>query len=345
MAGFVLQFVGLRSMSWHASIAQLVATIIMKFYEHWLATRISNRRDRDRLLGRGGERPKDEARSWRSVFLERNKENESPIYPWNDSNSDHFWDKGPFRFEIRAVGDFSRYKKLTAISEYPMGESMATGHIDARISLGVQTGWSMPALDQAIRVASAIEAIMDAFFPKSSDSNELVWSISDALVGDIRFNLSLVNSVWKVDLGQIEAFLSLWLFSVSEKELQVTGSKTRNGTDKGLSGTIPGNHSLRLLAPKSRSQLQWMHWWHGGAIALVKTLIPSFQTPGTDGFQIDLKTPEDRSYNVVHYTPERWTSIQNLDPQSHAVPLVEFNLRGIESSDSNRCPRILAKTC
>ncbi|RPB06984.1 hypothetical protein P167DRAFT_496421, partial [Morchella conica CCBAS932] len=93
ISGFVLQFVGLRSMTWYASISQLVATMIMiilrayirrglsttpwarpipKGHEiDWVATRTSNEEDRNRLLGRRvQDQPSQKKhRSWQSVFL------------------------------------------------------------------------------------------------------------------------------------------------------------------------------------------------------------------------------------------------------------------------------------
>jgi hypothetical protein len=366
ITGFVLQFVGLRSMTWYASISQLIATIamiILRAYirrglskspwavavpkDHeidWLATRTSNDKDRGRLLGRRGQAAEGQAAEgqaaegqgretrghWWSLLLGIQRKNGALYRPWNDSKPDGFWKMGSFGWEVRSVvdSDFNRYQKLKKLTETSETESASMKTIKVRIDLRSKTGWSGPALEQAVRVASAIEAFMNAFFPKDLGVENLVWSISnapaskapasDAPVDDITFNLSLKDSVWKADVAQIEAFLSLWLFSVSEKESQAASSKIQQSIEGGLSGTASRNHSLRLLALGDPSILQCMYWWLGSAVALVKevkikspieklppapaVLLPTAtgdldlgtpQAPGTDAFEIELSTPKE----------------------------------------------------
>lgn len=380
ISGFVLQFVGLRSMTWYASISQLVATMIMiilrayirrglsttpwarpipKGHEiDWVATRTSNEEDRNRLLGRRvQDQPSQKKhRSWQSVFLGTPGKNGSLHCPWDDENDDHFWDKDTsYKWKVRTVGGFSRYQPLRDGSEVLGSESTSMKHIEARMNLRTSTGWSGPALEQAVRVASAIEAFMNAFFPKDSTVENLVWSISnasasDASVDDIKFSLSRKESGWIADVRQIEAFLSLWLFSVSEEESQTAGIKIESGIAGDISGTASKNHSLRLLAPKDESILQCMYWWLGSAVALVREAeIPSAETEGVDPFDrdIELHTPKETTRNTVDDNPEGYDACQTSSAKSTLVQSIKFNRHRVvgyqdESSDDAKVLAVMS---
>lgn len=312
--GFILQFVGLRSMTWSASISQLVATIIMvilrayvrrglskspwanplpKGHEiDWLATRMSKEKDLNRLLGR--HRQQEDKSHWYCSWPR-----EISVNPWNDSNKDGFWDQGTFEWNVQAVGDMDRYGSLRK-PLHPAVESISMHHVKIRTKLRFSTGWSGPALEQAIRVASAIEAFMNAFFPKKWKEKMLVWSINDRVVGETVFTLKKDNNLmWKANVAEIEAFLSLWLFSVAQKESNST-ENIRKGMEENLSGTASKNHSLRCLAPMDGPILQCMYWWLGSAIALVREAkIESPGTGGTGALFIELNTPKEHVLSQV----------------------------------------------
>lgn len=387
ISGFIMQFVGLRSMPWYASISQLGATIVMiivralvrrglsttpwarqipKGHEiDWVATRTSNEEDRNRLLGIPKEDQDQASQSkdglwnrllgipsvaWNRLLrifrrvLGTSGKNGPWHCPWDDKNEDKFWSRDSYNWKVRTVGGCSRYQPLRDGSQpddlgnkptpmqltEPRNKSISMQHIEARMNLRTSTGWSGPALEQAVRVASAIEAFMNAFFPKDLTMEKLVWSMSNASSSDasadvIEFKLTREESGWVADVGEIEAFLSLWLFSVSEEESQTTGVKVESGKTVVTSGTASKNHSLRLLTPNDKSILQCMYWWLGSAVALVREAeIPSAEAKGTEPFDLELHTPRESAINTVDGNPESYSNCQTSSAKSVLVQSIKF---------------------
>lgn len=289
--GFVLQFVGLRAMHWSASISQLVATVIMLILRAYVRRGLSGRpywqqvpkgHEIDWLATRTAE---DKERLWRIPDC-----NEPDIRPrsrdssvigklWGspgkgDGNGscDGFWSQNCFKWGISTIKDIHRYQALKSGGSSQRIKTRAMKVVEARVDLGGITTWYGPAVNRALSVASAIETVMNRLYPSHSEELSLVWSIYDKENNEVQLNLWRPDggSPWRANLGEIEAVLSLWLFSVAQQELDTGATKLQEGIDGLRTGMTSRNHGLRLLGPIDPSVSRYMRCWLGSDMALVR---------------------------------------------------------------------------
>ncbi|RYP91054.1 hypothetical protein DL770_002827 [Monosporascus sp. CRB-9-2] len=206
-------------------------------------------------------------------------------------------------------------------------DARSTAHRVMRIrrDLGELADWHGPASAEAIALARAIEVTMDAIFGTALNGT-FTWSLS-ALKSSkgsgresIAFRLERgQNGNWKAYSDEIEAALSLWLYSVDKREngQQAEDNGEANGSEKqqtGKNGTLctkplrsggdawlrakgtPAKPSLRLLGSHATALLRDLQWWTPGGAAKV--------------IELDAKSKSDNniieveSHRVIGFTPE-----------------------------------------
>ncbi len=310
LCGFVTQFIGLRGMHWSATIAQLIATVIMAALRSWVRRDLAKNPQCEPL------QQKHHELDWLAMTL-----GDPTKAPWessskDDSGENHYWG-------IAAVQEPAEVKELeprgqNAGTNTDGSESMAHRVMTARRDLGELAGWRGPASAEAIALARAIEITMDALFSESTkdDSSEdeaffftaedesseseedesteseeesFTWAVaartsfgqpgpeSDPELIAFRVDRQKSGN-WKAYADEIEAALSLWLYSVHEREKNLEGrSSTGNqvtgkneGPDKPprsrddawlrIAGTTEKPY-LCLLGSHTGALLQDLQWW------------------------------------------------------------------------------------
>lgn len=290
LVGFIVQFLGLRSMHWSASLTQFSATLIMAgvrawvrrapstapyavelLSDHeldWLATRASDKKSLEMLWSSPETvRPR---RSDRFISLFRSKpETTSPESPTTDRI---FWTQWSRGWGIQSGGTLENYRALRGRGS--RGGAQET--LETRIRLGELTAWPGRAVREAISVATAIELVMDTLYPSNGDKDEITWCMHTLDGEAIHFRIDRVNGKWRSNLAEVDSALSLWLYSVYHREQHDT-------TDMGdtsawlRTGVAAKKKALRLLGPTPTAFYERtpvasdndMKWWLGSRMDYV----------------------------------------------------------------------------
>ncbi|KAM5353012.1 hypothetical protein ACJZ2D_017120 [Fusarium nematophilum] len=208
----------------------------------------------------------------------------------------HVCGSAPVVKEWRIVtgGSSNTFEKLRKTSEG--GDLEQNGNRDSeahmameiRRDLGELADWRGPASAEAVTLARAIEVTMDALFGNSL-TGEFTWSLGAHYlqpgVQSVNFRLERDDKGWKAYADEIEAALSLWLYSVGELERdkheqeqnqhqqeqnqhqqereQHKSPGTRPRKDDGWlrAKGLPAKHSLRLLGPSTPALCRDLQWW------------------------------------------------------------------------------------
>ncbi|RPB07395.1 hypothetical protein P167DRAFT_413794 [Morchella conica CCBAS932] len=173
--------------------------------------------------------------------------------------------------------------------------------INSRKDLGRLTRWSGPAADKATSVAKAIEIVLKntefIFVTEKMDmtGKVLKWRLH-ALTRKIEpINLEIRHDgkQWKVNVADIEAVLSLWLFAAAEKERTVAMDDKRDVDAWLRSGEASRGDSIRLLGKSNAISRRDMRWWAGSG----NNRIIEVSSPSDDREIIELS-----SHRVVGYS-------------------------------------------
>ncbi|RYP04538.1 hypothetical protein DL764_004400 [Monosporascus ibericus] len=209
--------------------------------------------------------------------------------------------------------------------EEPNARSTAHRVMRIRRDLGELTDWHGPASAEAIAVARAIEVTMDSTLGtalKGTFSRSL--STLKSSEGSDRESIAFrvergQNGSWKTYSDEIEAALSLWLYSVEKLEngQQFEDKREANGSEKqqtGKTGTLgtkplrskgdawlrakgtPAKPSLRLLGSHTAALQRDLQWWMPDGAAKVIELEAKSKS--------DSSIIEVESHRVVGFTPE-----------------------------------------
>ncbi|KAG5815696.1 hypothetical protein H9Q74_003370 [Fusarium xylarioides] len=149
-----------------------------------------------------------------------------------------------------ANGDASNYSDhVRATCSKPQTVMMLRSHF-AKV-----TGWRSPVSAEANSLSRAIEVVMNTLF-RESRLEHFDWQFqamcngSDPQIITVRMNMAKGN--WQVSRHNIEAILSLWIFSMKN------ASRDKNTPQTTDINTIrPGLHLLGLDTPQLRRDLQW----------------------------------------------------------------------------------------
>ncbi|KAK2796930.1 hypothetical protein FQN50_009389 [Emmonsiellopsis sp. PD_5] len=311
ICGFVVQFIGLRGMHWSASVAQLGGILLMTILRAYVrlglaklpkCQPLSSGYELDWLASTlGGD---SQYAPWLdSSHISRNKH-------------DRPWKKGGWDWGIVFSRDASTCKGLASSpqihDQIPMDSSTGKGFSSAtnpriqeqspknirqdkwkrrndrwihpnkdnatmriRTGLGKLAGWPSPARIESVSVARAIEITMDTLFRHEKSS--LTWTLNTAN-GELIFLRTErpEKESWRAYSEEIEAALSLWLYSVNEKEEDPTSQRLKEHTYPQMYVTDDPRATNPSARPKTAVQvlglytnrlLQDLRWWtpNGGS--------------------------------------------------------------------------------
>ncbi|KAK0744843.1 hypothetical protein B0T21DRAFT_358546 [Apiosordaria backusii] len=210
LCGFVVQFVGLRGMNWSATIAQLIATLVMTGVRAWA------RREPSESLSAIPLKPGFEL-DW--VALRLGSSGITGKWRRDDSFTPGLWDGR------LAIGEPSSYPNEEATNS--SRKLSCQRIIQARSCLaklaGTPAGWPRVAAIEGIKLAQAIQKtleLLEPLYPTGSISWRYTTSSGTTVEMKVDKN---GDGKWQVaDLANtFEAILSIWLFSVSKQEYNV----------------------------------------------------------------------------------------------------------------------------
>ncbi|KAH0613684.1 uncharacterized protein H6S33_005570 [Morchella sextelata] len=252
LVGFVAQFLGLRAMSWTATIAQLIATVIMTGLRSWLTTAgLSQEPDTCKL-------PKEYELDWLATRM-GDLRDDGLYENLSEKTMDvGFW--SPYSWKWRVVTE--RHRTAESWSKLPSG-GRANQVVEARKRLQDLTGWTREG-SMAIATATAIEEFMNNIF--SSDYATLEAGFTERLKFEwpvfiefggvqetyyLRLSRDSTKNKWKADTNSIEAILSLWTYSLQEKEEE---GKKENTKDLCPRGGLTEKESLEEMEEADKQE-------------------------------------------------------------------------------------------
>lgn len=262
VAGFIVQFVGLRGVHWSVSIFQLGAVLIMTLVRVFIR-RVYARPPLCVPLAPGFEL------DWFAISLM----DRDPA-PWLRDTKDTETDKS----EDTCPCD----KGWCILNNSPQGASLhfATDSLprsrahDAMVirkRLGEVAGWRSLVYAEAAALKRAIELTADALLTESRfdlPNIRLIWSIDAKFNGTesqaVCFRLLKFNGSWTADVEELEAALSLWIYSVDQQRRQhgPEDPDEDGETEEWFSVEDPLNSfSLRSLGKYSFTLRENLRWW------------------------------------------------------------------------------------
>ncbi|KIL85392.1 hypothetical protein FAVG1_11348 [Fusarium avenaceum] len=273
LCGFIVQFIGLRGMHWSASIAQLLAVLIM------MALRA--------LVRRGLAKPPECIKLTSGFELDWFATTLGAIdnAPWMaecapDSNSQT---GKPFREWTIRTGEIAQNNddgppnlddsgsKANDLGAELNVEHLSSAHevMKLRRNLGWLADWRGPASEEAISTTRAIEITMDNLFSTSHQDSFLSWSLCAQFGGQnnpVNFRLERqASGKWKAYSDEIEASLSLWLYSVNQmEEKDPPSSSSKPSIEDDAWHRAQGSsfkRSLRLLGLRTDTLSRNLEWW------------------------------------------------------------------------------------
>lgn len=204
--------------------------------------------------------------------------------------------------------------------------------LKVRQRLGFLTRWPSPYASQAAFVALAIEIVMNT--PKlfsSKDEFEFIWTMNAPGNQLIRFSVTRkdIDRRWEANLAEIEAALSLWLFSVRAQDItpQIENDPLNNEvySDNGVwlrSGVASRKQGKRLLGKSTKLSRRDMQWWMGGGIGKV---LEVNDVPETEA---DAKDGSDRIELIDRVVGSAGQGLDPLKPGIYRVRAVSENTGG-----------------
>ncbi|KAK4148034.1 uncharacterized protein C8A04DRAFT_33569 [Dichotomopilus funicola] len=291
LVGFVLQFVGLRGLHWSSSIAQLIATGSMVMLRAWVRRNLATLPEYAPLL------PGHEL-DWLAMSLGADTANpmwmsgpQHRLRPWMSGVE---YDNDNSSLAMSAAADDmaenlgpDQQKEATPQATYLGVECEASPFSQSnRVHQLMLQG---PAATEAIALTHAIEITMDSLFGTTNTVGDVIrWSLpAIGLLGESSHSGSVEFRVergetgrWRAFSDEIEAALSLWLYSVYEDEDPLGGGgkllgreseaakgvldikPLRSGDDAWLrtKGTL-AKRNLKLLGPHTLALHRDLRWW------------------------------------------------------------------------------------
>ncbi|QPC73221.1 hypothetical protein HYE68_003973 [Fusarium pseudograminearum] len=354
LAGFFIQFVGLRAMHWSASVGQLIAVIIMAMIRalvrRGFIDTIHNRElsegfELDTLaiaLGSLGPDSHVNSQPREDVFDFGLSKGGAWIVQMNEDGNCR-----------KAMGNITTAEQsdTTGISDHnglvvARGNNKAQEVMNIRRHLGRLANWRGTASKEASCLAAAVEATMNALHPitKANTAPENVpnpfkWTLEVDLGSEkhrIALRLDCKEMGWDSHVDELESVLSLWLYSIDEKR-QTWAEKSNvslNALDieddawlrKASLQAVGGLIQLGQLTDELARALRW--WMPAGAPKLWETQqsrddIEPWRVVGTQ-----------RSYDSKHNS-----AAHQRQPSSETTPM-ETNVK--PESDQFKCLQLVS---
>ena len=283
LCGFLAQYTGLHGLHWSASVTQLGATLAMAALRAWVRRNLANSPKALPLVA-------NHELDWLAMTF------------WKPKNSPWSQPAGSAQ-----ESDFIQHWKPSAIEEPEnCGEleiapetselgvtTKSAGLLRLRRDLGKLADWLGPASLEAVSLSRAIEITMDALFDNLSEEHRWSLTVNNE---PVYFRLTRGQTGrWKAYSDELEAALSLWLYSVHDQEHRPEDAKCRNKqteASRGDSNTeqegrssnntvmeqsfggslddddtwlrakgVPSKHSLKLLGLHTAALHRDLQWW------------------------------------------------------------------------------------
>lgn len=300
LLGFIIQFIGLRGMHWSASIAQLIALAIMTALRAWVRRGFTDELCSKRL-----------SQSYELDWLALNLGDPEHVF-WSKSNPNPALETER-TWKIAAGGNESQYEALqprhTKSQPEAQGEEAecstisnrfnAQGIMTMRRNLAKLTNWHGPAREQAIRLTHAIEVVMNSLFAPArleADDQEIqrfLWPLYVEGGPEGRECIQLHvdrdndNRTWKAYADEVEAILSLWLYSNQSSAQKPEDQKSQSAEAISTSSNVEDDTwlrakglgtqlALRRIGPYTRELHRDLGWWiPDGPFNLLKVIEPA----------------------------------------------------------------------
>ncbi|KAH6847821.1 hypothetical protein B0I37DRAFT_152071 [Chaetomium sp. MPI-CAGE-AT-0009] len=323
LCGFVVQFIGLRGMHWSASVAQLGAVLVMTGFRAWVRRGLAKPPGCQPLVS---EFELDwfaktlgdiENAPWRHVSTARGMADRTIESP--TTHEGLLQSSGQTLVDWTIESPTTHEGRLQSSGKTP---SNAHRTMKIRRDLGRLADWRGPASAEAISVARAIEIAMDTLFPSESRGGNLTWSLVTRDKQYADFRLDIRDGKWKAYSDEIEAALSLWLFSVHQDKRD-DQEKHREGLSASISDPgddawlrakgSPAKRSLRLLGSYTQGLHRDLWWWMPSeATGIIKMV------EDDDGLvnESDADIIEVERHRIVGHAPERRPASQKPGEQT-----------------------------
>ncbi|KAI5811969.1 hypothetical protein BZA77DRAFT_347353 [Pyronema omphalodes] len=341
ISGFILQFVGLRNTHWAASVAQLVATMLMTSVRAFIRRRLSKKPLTVSL-------PKEFELEWLASAILANQEAFGSHYSGLRAmkQQDHHWTnqkwanilglnrlrRGAPMMSEEVGDDMLKPPTLRVItggiahqctSPCLPGLENAMKVIRIRQRLGRLTKWRNQASSAAVFLANSMELVLNKLLQKSTES--FTWGINVYFEGKtqrVHLNIEKEDGRFRVTLAEIESLLSLWLQHVYLQEQQEEARK-KDGNEEESNSRWENirlerettKQNLRILGQNISSLRQDLKWW----LPIDSTTAVRI---GKGKQQQDGSTdsgPEHSHYSISHHRIIGFSGTEDAIPESESV--------------------------
>lgn len=293
IVGFVLQFSGLRMMSWSAALAQFVGTAVMTGVRLFLRRGMADRPDARYLL-EGYEI------DWLALGLTLNGAN-----LWSENGADDKNLGNPTEYNptwiIDTGGKPNGYMSSPEERDAEINQTnSAYRALRTRERLGRLSKWRGASSELSYSVVVAMESVMDTLFT-DTNTREFVWALdakitsgkdSDRSGNPEKIYFTILrngSNMWKANFVEIEAALSLWLYSNAESS---RNSPVQNEDEDGWFRTgdfASKKKVMRLLGNDTETELRDILWYSGrGSTDRLKSVKLEIGDPDSTSSYIDI---------------------------------------------------------
>ena len=289
LCGFLVQFTGMRGMHWSASVVNLGAILCMtamrayarrRLVESFHATNLFPLFELD-WLSTNLDGPRGPMGSLSGCASYSNSSARGPLNAPSASEAELF---GPEEWTACTwETEASLEEKLDepSVTKHAIPRRKldnACGVMMLRRDLAELSGWRGSATVQALNLAHAIERTMNTLLPTPGNFQRFSWVLkvrrAQSKLEELVFHAKWGNGTWNARADELEAALSLWVFSISHHGTPVRKTVSRQGRedDSWLRGrdTRP-KLGLRLLGLLDDGLIQDLKWWMpDGLVGFVK---------------------------------------------------------------------------
>ncbi|RFN48856.1 ankyrin repeat protein [Fusarium flagelliforme] len=278
LSGFLIQFIGLRGMHWSASVAQLIAVMIMTILRAYVrrgftapinSQELRNGFEFDGLaLALGSPGSKSGAGSMpeeKGVDFQLSKDRTWTVLMSDGSSKPRAPDP--------KTADRGRNTSERGLV-MKRGNNNAQETLWTRMYLAQLAGWQGPASKEARSLAKAMEVTLETFCPKLKDSTtNWKWSIPVEICEDgtnptlhsVDLELSYKGGQWKARVDELDSVLSLWLYSIDKERDESSGTTVSKGMkdDDGWfrNKALRAGGGLVLFGERSHQLARAFQWW------------------------------------------------------------------------------------
>ncbi|KAL6856771.1 hypothetical protein J3F83DRAFT_769497 [Trichoderma novae-zelandiae] len=305
LVGFVAQLVGLESLHRSVRIVSLAAASFMMAVRVW-ACRARTNPIVSRDLTPGFEL------DWLAVML-GNPGNA----PWMRSRNELA--SGPSNESLNGAEGSSDGSLASSDAD----EAQACTKL--RQSLAKLANWRSPVVQEATQLTEAMEAAMDRLH-NSCDCRDFIWA-DKVQVGkmeelEVKFKMSRrPDGKWKSDAGEVEAALSLMVFSATPgNEGQIASGSIDADAELPLERGDTPSKRIRILGPHTNALLQHLSWWTPADGPRIRVGQVEYVTAEEGAHSIGARTQRSHVVGNMNEFHIRQSNVVGFDPRQGKSP-------------------------